>query len=461
MDSGKTNIRRYPSIFIETYGCQMNKNDSELIRGILLESGFRFSDDWDSSDVILINTCSVRDHAERRVLGRIGALAGWKKKSPHRRIGVLGCMAQRLGDELAGIKPQVDLIVGPDAYRRLPELLAGPTQRPEVHAELRPEELYSGVAPVREPGVSGWVTISRGCGNFCSYCIVPYTRGAERCRPAVEILREIEEMTGQGFREATLLGQNVNSYKDGKTDFAGLLERVARIPELLRIRFMTSHPKDLSDRLLETMASESKICPHIHLPVQSGSTRILGLMNRGYTRDHVLERAAKARERIRGVSLTTDVMVGYPGETEGDFQESMDLVAEVRFQEAFTYAYSPRNGTDAADQPDSLPDDEKMRRLGALIDLQRGITLEIKRAMVGRTVEVLPEKPSARSAEEWMGKTPCAHVVVFRKDGTRAGLPVQVLIESCTGATLRGSTLPQPPDAQAQFETIREDAYAD
>jgi tRNA-2-methylthio-N6-dimethylallyladenosine synthase len=445
MDLGKMNTGRTSSVFIETFGCQMNKNDSELIRGILLESGFVFSDDWESSDIILINTCSVRDHAERRVFGRIDALAGWKKKSPHRRIGVLGCMARRLGGELAALKPQIDWIVGPDGYRRLPEMLADPVHCPEIHAETRPDELYSGIPPVRESGVSGWVTISRGCGNFCSYCIVPYTRGAERCRPAADILREIEEMAGSGFREVTLLGQNVNSYADGETDFAALLERVSRIPELLRIRFMTSHPKDLSDRLLETMASESRICPHIHLPVQSGSSRILGMMNRGYTRERVLERVAKARERIRGVSITTDLMVGFPGETERDFQDTMDLVAGIRFQEAYTYAYSPRKGTAAADLPGSLPEDEKRRRLGALIGLQRGILIEIKRGLIGSTVEVLPEKPSSRSAEEWMGKTPGGHVVVFRKDGIRAGFPVRVLIESCSGATLRGSALPRPP----------------
>lgn len=449
-------MKQRPCIFIETYGCQMNKNDSELIRGILKEAGFRLTEDWNSADIVLVNTCSVREHAEKRVLGRIGVLAGWKKQAPSRRIGVLGCMAQRLGREWAVLRPCVDFVVGPDGYRRLPEILTRTGARPGVAAELRPEELYSGVPAVREPGVTGWVTVSRGCGNFCSYCIVPYTRGPERCRPAAEILAEIGEMTGQGFREVTLLGQNVNSYRDGDTDFPSLLERVSRIPELLRVRFMTSHPKDLSDRLLRVMASEPAICPHIHLPVQSGSDRILRLMNRGYTAGHYLERVRKAREWMPGVALTTDVMVGYPGEAEEDFQDTLSLMEEVRFDEAYTYAYSPRSGTAAAGHPGSVAEDEKFRRLGALIDFQREITVAIRRAMVGATVEVFPEKPSARSGNEWMGRTPGGHVVVFDRDGVQAGRPVRVRIESCRGATLRGRV-----HRGMHLETVREETHAD
>jgi tRNA-2-methylthio-N6-dimethylallyladenosine synthase len=449
-------LKRKPSIFIETYGCQMNKNDSELIRGILKESDFRLTDDWTSADIVLLNTCSVREHAEQRVLGRIGVLAGWKRQAPGRKIGVLGCMAQRLGGEWARLKPCVDFVVGPDGYRTLPAIISGTGNRPGMVAECRPGEMYSGVKAVRDPGVTGWVTISRGCDNFCSYCIVPYTRGPERSRPSGEILREIFDMTGLGFREVTLLGQNVNSYADGDTDFPDLLERVSRIPGLLRVRFMTSHPKDLSDRLLEVMSSGGAICPHIHLPVQSGSDRILERMNRGYTAGHYLERVRKARERMPGISLTTDVMVGYPGESEADFLDTMKLMEEVRFDEAYTYAYSTRTGTAAADHPGAVPEDEKFRRLGELIDLQRGIAISIRRAMVGSTVEVFPEKPSARSADEWMGRTPGGHVVVFGRDGAQEGLPVRVTLESCSGATLRGRVT-----RGRRHETVREDTHAD
>ena len=335
-------------------------------------------------------------------------------------------------------------------------MLAETATRPWVAAELSAGELYSGVQALRDPGFTGWVTISRGCGNFCSYCIVPYTRGPERCRPAAEILAEITEMTGRGFREVTLLGQNVNSYRDGDTDFPSLLERASRIPDLLRVRFMTSHPKDLSDRLLRAMASEPRICPHIHLPVQSGSDRILRLMNRGYTAGHYLERVRKAREWMPDVALTTDVMVGYPGESEEDFQDTLRLMEEVRFDEAYTYAYSPRSGTAAAGHPGGVAEDEKFRRLGVLIDLQREITVAVRRAMVGSTVEVFPEKTSARSDSEWMGRTPGGHVVVFGRDGVQAGRPVRVEIESCRGATLRGRVRRGAP-----HETVREETHAD
>ena len=439
--------KSYPSVFIETYGCQMNKSDSELIRGLLKSSGFRVSEGLENADIVLINSCSVRDHAEQRILGRIGVLSAWKKQAPHRRLGVLGCMAQRLGHTLAEMRPILDFVVGPDEYRTLADLLLDEVKRPAVHTSLHKEELYSGVMPHRNTKISGWVTISRGCGNYCSYCIVPFTRGPERCRPADAICGEIEAMAAQGFREITLLGQNVNSYNDGKTDgkmnFPGLLKRIGtgQIPGLLRIRFMTSHPKDLSDGLLEVMANEKRLCPHIHLPVQSGSSRILERMNRGYTREHYLDMIRRARELVPGVSLTTDVMVGFPGETEADFQDTLRLMEEVRFDEAFTYHYSTREGTAAAGLPDTVPDAVKFRRLSQLIGLQRRITLERKKEMIGRIVEVLPEKTSRRSSDEWMGKTPGNQVVIFRKCGIQAGEPVNVRIETIQGTTLKGSPL--------------------
>jgi tRNA-2-methylthio-N6-dimethylallyladenosine synthase len=426
-----------PSVFVETYGCQMNKNDSELVRGLLDERGYPQAGDWESADVILVNTCSVREHAERRVLGRLGVLAGWKRQSPNRRIGVLGCMAQRLGAALGELRPCVDFIVGPDGYRRLPELIDG-LAVPVTDTEFRPGELYGDVSPKRESGVSGWVTISRGCGNFCSYCIVPYTRGPERCRPEAEITGEIESLVGRGFREITLLGQNVNSWRDGGADFAQLMRRAAAVKGLLRLRFMTSHPKDLTDGLLDAMAGEPAVCPHLHLPVQSGSDRILARMNRKYDRNRYLEIVRKARERMPDLALTTDVLAGFPGETDADFQATMDLLERVRFDDAYTYAYSPRSGTAAAGFDGEVPEEIRFRRLAALIERQRAITLEKRKEWTGRLVEVLPERPSARDRGEWLGRTASGLAVVFPDKESAPGKPVTLRIEGVRGVTLHG-----------------------
>jgi tRNA-2-methylthio-N6-dimethylallyladenosine synthase len=426
-----------PSVFVETYGCQMNKNDSELIRGLLDERGYPMAEDWESADVVLVNTCSVREHAERRVLGRLGVLAGWKRLSPNRRIGVLGCMAQRLGASLGDLKPCVDFIVGPDGYRRLPELISGLCP-PVADTAFRPDELYGGVRPKRDAGFSAWVTISRGCVNFCSYCIVPYTRGPERCRPAGDILSEIESLAARGFREITLLGQNVNSWRDGGMDFADLLRRAASVTGLLRVRFMTSHPKDLTGRLLDAMAETPAVCPHLHLPVQSGSDRILARMNRKYDRNLYLEIVRKARERMPDLGLSTDVMVGFPGETESDFQSTLDLIEAVRFDDAFTYAYSPRSGTAAAGFDDAVPEDIRFRRLAGLIERQRAITLEKRKNWVGRTAEVLTERPSPRDPGEWLGRTASGLAVVFPEGKASPGRPVVVRIEGVRGVTLLG-----------------------
>jgi tRNA-2-methylthio-N6-dimethylallyladenosine synthase len=426
-----------PSVFVETYGCQMNKNDSELVRGILDERGYPLADDWESADVVLVNTCSVREHAEQRVLGRLGVLAGWKRRSPNRRIGVLGCMAQRLGASHGDLRPCVDFIVGPDGYRRLPELIDG-APLPVTDTDFRPDELYGDVVPKRDSGISGWVTISRGCGNFCSYCIVPYTRGPERCRPMAEITAEIESLVGRGFREITLLGQNVNSYRDATADFADLMRRAARVPGLLRLRFMTSHPKDLTDGLLDAMAGEPAVCPHLHLPVQSGSDRILARMNRKYDRNRYLEIVRKARERMPDLALSTDIMVGFPGETDADFDGTMDLLERVRFDDAYTYAYSPRSGTAAAGFEDGVPDEIRFRRLSALIVRQRAITLEKRKEWMGRTVEVLPERPSPRDRGEWLGRTASGLLVVFPDGEPAPGRPVTLRIEGVRGVTLQG-----------------------
>lgn len=427
-----------PSIFVETYGCQMNKNDSELIRGLLDESGYSLAENWESADVVLLNTCSVREHAERRVLGRLGVLAGWKRLSPNRRVGVLGCMAQRLGASLGELRPCVDFIVGPDGYRRLPELISGKMSAPAADTAFRPEELYGGIRPMRDSGFSAWVTVSRGCVNFCSYCIVPYTRGPERCRPAADILSEIESLAGRGFREITLLGQNVNSWRDGEMDFADLLRRTGAVNGLLRVRFMTSHPKDLTERLLDAMADTPAVCPHLHLPVQSGSDRILERMNRRYDRGHYLEIVRRARERMPHLGLTTDVMVGFPGETEADFGMTLDLIETVRFDDAYTYAYSPRSGTAADGFEDAVPEDIRLRRLALLIERQRAVTLLTRKEWIGRAAEILVERPSPRDPGRWLGRTPSGLPVAVRDAGAVSGQPVTCRIEGVAGMTLLG-----------------------
>jgi len=434
-----------PAVYIETYGCQMNKYDTELVSGLLTEKGFRMVDSFERADIVMINTCSVRDHAEKRALGRLGTLAGWKKGAPGRKLGVIGCMGQRLGSDLLDKKSCLDFIVGPDAYRDLPKILDNGISGACARVDLNAKEIYEGIRPERVPGITGWIAISRGCDNHCSYCIVPSTRGSERSRPIREILAELEAMALQGYREVTFLGQNVNSYRDGETDFAGLLHRAARTEGILRIRFMTSHPKDLSDTLLDTMARGGKICPHIHLPVQSGSNRILERMNRGYTHEHYLELIEKARRKIPGVSFTTDVIVGFPGESENDFNDTRDLMETVRFDDAYTYAYSPRAGTEASALPETISPEEKRRRLDEVIRSQRRITQDIKTGMTGHRVEVLPEGSSARSEAEWMGRTQTNHVVVFPRQNSRLGEPVQVLIETCKGATLWGKIVGSSP----------------
>jgi len=425
--------------FIETYGCQMNQYDSQIVASILEGEGYRAADDPDNADLILVNTCAVRSHAEKRALGRISVLGRWKKSSPGRKLGVIGCMAQQLGKRLFETNPFIDFIVGPDQYKNLPELISNEKAKEAV--SLNHTETYGSIKPIRQKTISGYVTISRGCNNFCSYCVVPFTRGRERSRPAQEILSEIEEMVEQGFKEVILLGQNVNSYNDGNVDFPTLLRLCTSIDGLLRIRFMTSHPKDLSDRLIETVASEEKICNHIHLPVQSGSNRILEMMNRKYTREHYIDLVEKIRNAIPDIGITTDIMVGFPGETENNFDQTYNLMKEIEFDDAFTYRYSMRPQTKAAKMKDQIPEEIKLRRLDKIITLQRKITLKKKLSMIGKKYEVLPERPSKQSQKEWLGKTSSDHVVIFPMDHIVCGQPVNVLIKECTGATLRGAAV--------------------
>jgi tRNA-2-methylthio-N6-dimethylallyladenosine synthase len=436
MNEQKTTMQ--PSFFIETYGCQMNKYDSELVAGLLECHGHTQTMEPDQADTIIVNTCSVREHAEQRALGRIRSLDAWKKGKSHRKLGVIGCMSQRLGKSILESCPAVDFVIGPDEYGVLPRILENGKSTPVIRTRSNELENYSWIHPQRTPGVHGWIAVMRGCNNFCSYCIVPYTRGRERSRPALEIVSEFENMSAKGFREVTLLGQNVNSYHDGEILFHVLLKKLARINPNIWIRFTTSHPKDISDRLLEVMAEELNVCTHLHLPVQSGSTRVLEQMNRKYTREHYLLLVNRARRIIPNLALTTDVMMGFPGEIETDFLETVRLMETVRFDDAFMYQYSPREGTEAARMTETLSPDEKLARLNRVIELQRRITAEIKSGMIGQTVDVMLESPSKQNPKEWMGKTSQNHTVIVEDKSGSAGEVFRVKITECRGSTLRG-----------------------
>ncbi|MCK5148214.1 tRNA (N6-isopentenyl adenosine(37)-C2)-methylthiotransferase MiaB, partial [bacterium] len=343
----------------------MNKGDSEIVAGLLQDRGYIIADSLDQADIVLINTCSVRANAEQRALGRAKTLSGWKREGHNRRLGIIGCMAQRLGDQLIEENPFIDLVAGPDTYRMLPQLLNFNAVS-TVAVEFDKSEFYTGVEARRQTSFNAWVTIMRGCNNYCAYCIVPFTRGRERSRTADEILREIEELAVKGYKEIILLGQNVNSFNDGKMDFADLLQRISQNSGIPRIRFMTSHPKDLSNKLLDVMAAESNICRHIHLPLQAGSDSILKAMNRKYTQAHYLDLIKAIRSRMPDAGITTDIMTGFPGETDADFNETIKVVEEVKYDDAFTYHFSPREGTQAAEMPDQIPKEIRLERLDQL-----------------------------------------------------------------------------------------------
>lgn len=429
--------------YIETYGCQMNKYDSELIAGILESIGYEITPHAKEADLILINTCSVREHAESRAWGRLGATCELKKLKPQLIVGVVGCMAQRIGAQILADKPFLNFALGPDNYRHLPEILQElgktiPKKLRRQQTAVTDFEDYADIYPRRTPGVSAWVAIMRGCNNFCAYCIVPYLRGRERSRKASNVLHEVARLVAEGFREVTLLGQNVNSYHDGEILFPELLRQVSRTPGLWRVRFASSHPKDLSRELIQVMAEEPTICPHIHLAVQSGSDRILKSMNRHYTRAHFLNLLTEARHSVPDIRFTTDIIVGFPGETEADFQATLDLVKQARFDNAFTFKYDPRAGTRAAELPETVPELEKQQRLEALIQLQDQITREINQAQIGRVFPVLIDGPSKKSAHHFKGRTATNKIVVFRNQQFTAGTLIAAKIVAADGHTLFG-----------------------
>lgn len=433
-------------IYIETYGCQMNVGDSEVIFSILGKEGYERTESMDEADVILANTCSVRDNAEQRIWGRIEVFHKQKEKRSGVVVGIVGCMAERLKDKLLDTH-KVDLVAGPDSYRTLPALLKDiAPDKPQINVMLSHEETYADIVPVRTDrnGVSAFISIMRGCNNVCSYCVVPYTRGAERSRDPQTIVNEARDVFGKGYKEVTLLGQNVDSYNwkpaEGEgCDFPKLLEMVARISPGLRVRFATNHPKDISDELIGTMARYDNICNHIHLPVQSGSDRLLEKMRRRYTAEWYLERVAKIREVLPGCGITTDVIAGFCSETEEDHQQTLELFRKVGFDYAYMFYYSERPGTLAARHyPDDVPLDVKTRRLNEIIALQSELSLKSNQNDIGKTFKVLVEGPSKKNPDELCGRSGSNKMCVFPGYGHKAGDYVDVKVLSCTSATLIG-----------------------
>ncbi len=427
-------------LYIETYGCQMNVADSEVVASVMQMAGYEATETIDEADAVFLNTCSVRDNAEQKIYHRLDALDAMRRKRPM-IIGVLGCMAERVKDDLLE-HHHCDLVAGPDAYLSLPDLIAqAETGHKAINIELSTSETYKDVVPQRLHGakIGGFVSIMRGCNNFCHYCIVPYTRGRERSRDVESILREVRDLRDRGFKEVTLLGQNVNSYHFEDIGFPELLRRVAEEVPTMRVRFTTSHPKDMSDETLHVIADMPNVCKHIHLPVQSGSDRILKLMNRKYTREWYLDRVAAIRRIIPDCGLSTDIFVGYHSETEEDHQLSLSLMREVGYDSAFMFKYSERPGTYASKHlPDDVPEDEKIRRLNELIALQTEISAQQNKKDEGKELDVLVEGFSKRSRQQLCGRTEQNKMVVFDKGNHHIGETVRVRITNSTSATLFG-----------------------
>jgi tRNA-2-methylthio-N6-dimethylallyladenosine synthase len=443
--------------YVETYGCQMNISDGELMQGVLAAQGYEIVSQPEGADVVLVNTCAIREHAERRVLGRVAQLKGLKEDNPGLVLGVTGCMAQRMGDTLLEQAPYVDLVMGPDGYRELPQRVGevgGGTREREPASkafdaskrrtqlsvlELDLDENYEGLEQRRTSRVAAWVPIQRGCDHRCTFCIVPYVRGPEKNRLPREVLEEVARIGASGVSEVTLLGQTVNSYRSDGWDFPRLLREVARVPGIRRVRFQSPHPNDVTPELVEVMAAEPAVCENLHLPLQAGNDRTLKRMLRRYTVDSFLEKVRMVREGIPDISLSTDVIVGFPGETEEEFQDTLAVMREVRFDDAFTYKYSPRDGTPATRLPADqfIGPEEAQDRLARLIEVHRGIQGGINRREVGRVEEVLIEK-EARDPGAILGRTRRNKVVAFPGDPARIGGYATVTLRSTTGATFAG-----------------------
>ena len=431
------------SVYIETYGCQMNVADSELVASILNDSGYQITTTAEEADIILLNTCAVREHAEERVIGRVSQLNGLRAHRPNLTLGVLGCMAQHLSKSLPARAPFVDLVMGPDAYRRLPEILAQSSNDALLDVRLDRTENYIGVDPVRKTGTNAWVTIIRGCDKFCTFCIVPYVRGRERSISANEIVNQVERIAQEGFKEVTLLGQTVNSYREGKTDFADLLRQVSAVDGIERVRFTSPYPVDFTDRVIEAMAEVAEVCPSLHLPVQSGSNAQLQTMQRGYNIEEYRELIHKLRAAMPDIALTTDIITGFCGETDEDFCQTYELMQEILYDSAFMFKYSAREGTYADKKmPDDVPEEIKGERLQQVIKLQEGISRERNQRWIGQSVEVLVEGPSKRPAADgkprYYGRTRQGKTAIFTQD-VEANEIINLHIEDTTSHTLFGT----------------------
>ncbi len=427
-------------VYIETYGCQMNLADTEIVMGILSNSGYEAAKTAEDADVVLMNTCSIRENAEQRIYGRLGNFKTVKKSKPGLIVGILGCMAERLRQDLIDDKKIVDLIVGPDEYRKLPALIDTAFNGEKgIGVRLSKTETYDDIVPYREDGLQAWISVMRGCDKFCTFCVVPFTRGRERSKPLASVINEIEKLSERGFKEVTLLGQNVNSYLDGTNDFADLLSASASVDSNMRIRFTTSHPQDLSDKLLYTIADHPNLCSYIHLPVQSGSNRILELMNRTYTIEHYLGLIEKAKVIIPGVSFSTDIIAGFPTETWEDHLMTLEVMKKVRYDGAYMFKYSAREGTKAYKMDDDVSEEIKTKRLQEIIELQQKISFEINQELIGREESVLVEGFSRKSDQFLAGRTDSNKVLIVPFDEKiKEGTYIKAKITRATHATLFG-----------------------
>ena len=428
------------SYYLDTYGCQMNMADSELIAGMLKKQGYVISKSMDNADAIFVNTCAIRERAEEKVHSRLGVYSQIKKNRPGVIIGVLGCMAQHLKDKILESKPYVDIILGPDSYRKLPVLLDRNTENTNntVDTKLSRFEVYDNLFPSRQDGINAWVSIMRGCDKFCTFCVVPFTRGRERSRSMNSIVNEVQKAIADGYVEITLLGQNVNSYQHDGRKFQHLLQAVAGIPGVQRLRYTSPHPQDMTNELIHVMNDYENICNAVHFPLQAGANRILKRMNRTYTKEYFIQRAQWIREFLPNCGLSTDIIVGFPGETEAEFQETLKVMNAIKFDSAFTFKYSLRSGTKAAEYSDHLPETEKQKRLEEVIKLQKHHTLYRNKAIIDQVEKVLVEKVSKRSTAHWAGRTDSNKWVIFPKEETQIKDIVPVLINDAKGISLRG-----------------------
>ena len=433
-------MKRY---YIETYGCQMNVADSELVAGMMEKSGFARSDSEFGANVVFLNTCAIREHAEDKIHSRLGKLRKLKNDNPEMIIGIMGCMAQHVKDNILENKPYVDFVLGPDSYRRIPELLRRheETNASVVDTRLSRFEVYENLYPSRQEGINAWVSIMRGCDKFCTFCIVPFTRGRERSCTVESVVEEVQQTVDQGFVEITLLGQNVNSYRHGDARFPELLDAVAQIPGVMRIRFTSPHPQDIDDDMLFVMRDHANICNSVHLPLQAGAERILKRMNRTYTQAQFLALSEQIRNILPGCGISTDIIAGFPGETEEEFGETLAVMEKVKFDSAFTFKYSSRPGTKAAEYSDQIPEKVKKDRLAKLVDLQYKHTLFRNRKEIGKKVKVLVEKESKKSSNEWAGRTDNNKWVIFPKESAEIRDLVDVKIVDAQGVSLFGKII--------------------